>query len=177
MKKAWLNSFTTFVIIILIAILIMPTYAYAQTVGQFFQIFLIILVVIVVIFLIFREVICWYWKINEVVVLLTDIRRLLLTTQKDEGRLIGSQFKKEATQTATNNFEPSKSALLEDELQELKSYAGEDAVTIPYATHNEWICVCGTHNPLDRSKQNQNCSNCRRNRDFILSEYRKKEMK
>ncbi len=38
---------------------------------------LIALAVIVAIFLIIREIICWYWKINKAVNLLTDIRDLL----------------------------------------------------------------------------------------------------
>jgi len=43
----------------------------------------ILLVVCVVIFAVFREVICWYWKLNEIVVLLTDIK-VLLGGQKAE---------------------------------------------------------------------------------------------
>lgn len=35
------------------------------------------LVIIVVLFLIFREVLCWYWKINQNHALLTEIRDLL----------------------------------------------------------------------------------------------------
>ena len=38
---------------------------------------LVVAVVLVVIFLVFREVICWYWKINRSVALLTEIRDLL----------------------------------------------------------------------------------------------------
>lgn len=38
---------------------------------------LIALVVLVVIFLICRELFCWYWKINQRVALLTEIRDLL----------------------------------------------------------------------------------------------------
>jgi len=43
----------------------------------------ILLVVCVIIFAIFREVIRWYWKLNEIVVLLTDIK-VLLGGQKAE---------------------------------------------------------------------------------------------
>jgi len=62
--------------------------------------------------------------------------------------------------------------LSEAELQELKWSAGNDAVAIPYTTQIEWICVCGTHNPLKRNKKIQNCSNCHRNRDFVLSRWK-----
>jgi len=34
-------------------------------------------VVLVVIFLVFREFVCWYWKINQNIELLTEIRDLL----------------------------------------------------------------------------------------------------
>lgn len=34
-------------------------------------------VVLIVIFLVFREIFCWYWKINKSVALLTEIRDLL----------------------------------------------------------------------------------------------------
>ncbi len=90
--------------------------------------------------------------------LLTDIRNLLQATQNSE-RLSGSPSQTGSTQTVTtNNFEYSKSEISEEELQKLKSTAGNDVVTIPYTTQNEWICVCGTHNPLERNKQIQNCS-------------------
>lgn len=38
---------------------------------------LVFAVVAVIIFLVFREVFCWYWKINQNVALLTEIRNLL----------------------------------------------------------------------------------------------------
>lgn len=42
-------------------------------IGQLF----IVLLVVLVVFLILRELICWYWKINEKVALLKEIRDLL----------------------------------------------------------------------------------------------------
>ena len=39
---------------------------------------LIFLICVVIIFLVFREVICWYWKINQNIALLTEIRDLLV---------------------------------------------------------------------------------------------------
>jgi hypothetical protein len=38
-------------------------------------------VVVIVIFLVCREIICWYWKINQNVALLTEIRDLLLAAK------------------------------------------------------------------------------------------------
>jgi hypothetical protein len=35
---------------------------------------LVYLLVLLIVFLIFREVLCWYWKINRAVALLTEIR-------------------------------------------------------------------------------------------------------
>ena len=36
--------------------------------------FLIIFVIVLGIFLICREIVCWYWKVNQTVALLTEIR-------------------------------------------------------------------------------------------------------
>jgi hypothetical protein len=38
---------------------------------------LIALAVVLVVFLIVREVLCWYWKVNQAIALLTEIRDLL----------------------------------------------------------------------------------------------------
>lgn len=80
--------------------------------------------------------------------------------------------------TLSSEFSPTEYAqqsITNKELEELKRLAGEDAVTFAYATQTEWICVCGEHNPLDKGKQVQNCSNCHRNRNFVLEKYRKKD--
>lgn len=54
------------------------------------------LLIIVVLFLVFREFFLWYWKINEIVGLLADIRALLRQKQQGEG---------------TTEIEPSKPSL------------------------------------------------------------------
>jgi len=64
-----------------------------------------------------------------------------------------------------------------EELAKLKELAGEDAVTFAFATDKEWVCVCGTRNPLDKTKKIQNCSHCHRNRDFVLENYGKQNKK
>ncbi len=38
---------------------------------------LTVLAVVIVVFLIVREILCWYWKVNQAVALLTEIRDLL----------------------------------------------------------------------------------------------------
>jgi hypothetical protein len=43
---------------------------------------LAVILVILVVFLVFREVNCWYWKINKGLAVLEDIRDLL----KQEGK-------------------------------------------------------------------------------------------
>lgn len=45
--------------------------------GSVTSTLLITLVVLVVIFLVLREFFCWYWKINQSIALLTEIRDLL----------------------------------------------------------------------------------------------------
>ena len=60
-----------------------------------------------------------------------------------------------------------------ERLKKLKKMAGKDARNFAYATDKEWICICGTHNLLDRSMDIQNCSKCIRNRNFTLENYGK----
>jgi hypothetical protein len=42
----------------------------------------IALAILVVIFLVFREVVCWYWKINRMVELLESIEAILRTRDR-----------------------------------------------------------------------------------------------
>jgi len=62
-------------------------------------------------------------------------------------------------------------------IHRLKRLAGSDAVGFAYtigadsAADAEWVCVCGTHNPLDWDKPRQNCSKCGRERDATLADY------
>jgi C-terminal processing protease CtpA/Prc len=46
---------------------------------------LVFAVVIIVIFLVCREIVCWYWKINQNVALLTEIRDLLAMKENTRG--------------------------------------------------------------------------------------------
>jgi hypothetical protein len=53
----------------------------------------IFLVIVVIIFLVLREVVCWYWKINSSIALLTEIRDLLAAKGSPQtgGTPIGQQ--------------------------------------------------------------------------------------
>jgi len=44
---------------------------------ELIPIILIVVVVLIVVFLIFREIFCWYWKINDQITLQTENNRLL----------------------------------------------------------------------------------------------------
>ncbi len=72
----------------------------------------------------------------------------------------------------------------ENELAKLKQFVGEvkhtgkyvfNVVNFASVTDTEWICICGTHNPLDKTKEIQNCSKCNRNRDHVLENYTKEK--
>ena len=45
--------------------------------GSMMGAFLLFLGILVVLFLVCREIVCWYWKINQSVALLIEIRDLL----------------------------------------------------------------------------------------------------
>lgn len=57
--------------------------------------------------------------------------------------------------------------LSESELSKLKSEVGEDAVQLSSKDDQAWHCVCGSTNSLEL----KNCEECKRNRDFVLSNY------
>ena len=48
-----------------------------QFLGPMLGYLLVVLIVLAVIFLVLRELVCWYWKINQHIALLTEIRDLL----------------------------------------------------------------------------------------------------
>ena len=49
--------------------------------------FLFIIAFILLLFLIFREIVCWYWKINERLDVLYDIRKELSILNKSVARM------------------------------------------------------------------------------------------
>jgi hypothetical protein len=44
------------------------------------------ILVVLVIFFICRELVCWYWKINESITLLTEIRDALVSASKNQAK-------------------------------------------------------------------------------------------
>ena len=58
--------------------------------GNFSTQILIWLAIIAIAFLILREVVCWYWKINQSVGLLKEIRDLLITAQSVHANFTGN---------------------------------------------------------------------------------------
>ncbi len=74
MKKEWTNALLLFSIITFC----LPDYAHARGgYGEFIGSLLVTILILLVIFLILREVVCWYWKINETLSVLKQIRDLL----------------------------------------------------------------------------------------------------
>jgi len=63
---------------------------------------LIVLVVLIAIFLIFRELVCWYWKINERLNCLKDIRDLL---QKKHDLMIKNSEKEQIIIDCLNDLQ------------------------------------------------------------------------
>lgn len=65
---------------------------------------LIVLLAIILIFLIIREILCWYWKINEGLNSLNDIKREIATTNsllRNLDRSPGRPHQAEAEEQAT----------------------------------------------------------------------------
>ena|GEM_PF-2511071 len=83
--KKWVNCFC-FILALLFA---MPSYAFARGEGELIGMALIYFLIVVVVFLIFREVICWYWKINTRIELLANTMNLLTNqTNKRRSRIL-----------------------------------------------------------------------------------------
>ena len=59
-----------------------------------------------------------------------------------------------------------------EELDKLKSIAGEDASIFPEMQDNFWRCVCGRINELDQEL----CRRCMRERNYVLTELNRKSL-
>jgi hypothetical protein len=77
-KRAAVSGIISFFLILLAS----PAWASNGSFGDFFGYFLILLVINVILFLICREIVCWYFKINQRLELLTQIRDLLANMPK-----------------------------------------------------------------------------------------------
>ena len=56
---------------------------------------------------------------------------------------------------------------MDENLRELQELEGYDAVQFARKLSDGWICVCGTKN----TKDTLNCTNCHRNRDYVLEKW------
>jgi len=61
---------------------------------------IVVLITLVVIFLIARELVCWYWKINESLDVLKEIRDLLASQQNPIRALSPSEREEKETKKA-----------------------------------------------------------------------------
>lgn len=85
MKKNWI------VILLHVTVLsnVLSSYAYASGGGDdLISSLFFFIIVMGIIFLILREFFCWYWKINERLVVLKQIRDLLVTIAPEEAKAI-----------------------------------------------------------------------------------------
>ena len=138
MKNKWFKHFST----ISTYLFVFPYYSYAIDSETTFNLVLlsIILIVLILIFLICREIVCWYWKINIRVGLLTEIRDLL---------------KDISMKTDTDEKVLSDKAIEIFQLGEEKEEIGEDQDL------NTWRCTCGAEN-VGSSAYCSECNTIRR---------------
>lgn len=63
-----------------VILILIPSFAYARgnMYGELAGAFLVWLIIFFVVMLILREVVCWYWKINQQLVVLKEIRDALI---------------------------------------------------------------------------------------------------
>ncbi len=131
-------------------------------------VFVVGLIITIILFVVFREIVCWYWKINETVELLKDIRNLLQNSQNNGGAILQS-----IPNIASNSLVENSN----NKDNESENSGLDNAVGYSYMTATEWICICGTHNALNKNQKKQYCSNCLKNRDYVLKEFDKNKVK
>jgi hypothetical protein len=83
-------------------------------------IIILVIIGIIIVFLICREIVCWYWKINTLVELMTEQNRLL------------SEIAKKSSSLSQENI----------------SSSGNNSVPVNRNYGDTWICKkCGEKNP------------------------------
>ena len=65
-----------------------------QDVTNIIGIFIVVFAILFGIFMLLREVMCWYWKINQVVALLTSIDNKLSNNSNISSVAVGSGYSK-----------------------------------------------------------------------------------
>jgi len=91
---------------------------------------------------------------NLMIKLLVDIRDNTKSIKVEDIKKLGEE--NDYIQESTINYVDEKQPNSEG----TKKYA--------YLSDNEWVCVCGTSNPLNKKLKIQNCTNCGKNRDYVL---------
>ena len=76
----------------------------SQFLGPMLGYILVVLIVLAVIFLVLRELVCWYWKINQHIALLTEIRDLLAAKQISHGAPQSEQSEPSPTKPTRDEF-------------------------------------------------------------------------
>ena len=142
MKGKWTSILGLFSVLIIG----LPTYAHARGgYGEFIGSLLITLLVVLVIFLILREAVCWYWKINETLSVLKEIRDLLASKAPKSANKTG-QKKGIKDVSYDETTEPS------DETTERSDETGD-----PWEMYNEGYCPeCGAK----IVKNSKRCDSC-----------------
>ena len=97
--KSFLKNFS----LVLLFFIAIPSYAFARGEEELIVSILTILAVIAVVFLVLREVMCWYWKINEGLSLLKEIRNLLSKLSLDMDEFVGIEKKTDSDSEFENS--------------------------------------------------------------------------
>jgi hypothetical protein len=99
MKMKWFDCIG----IVALIFFAMPSYAYAGGEGgDAIVIFLMIFLIMGVVFLMGREVVCWYWKINQRIALMTEIRDLLKNLPSNNFQQVTEEIKKNVVPGSTS---------------------------------------------------------------------------
>jgi len=72
--------------------------------GDIILVLFIALGILIVIFLVLREMVCWYWKINDIVSLLKSIEAKLSINYNQSREILAHDYKKEPINSNTNNY-------------------------------------------------------------------------
>ncbi len=95
---------------------------------------LIVLVVVLGLFLIFREIVCWYWKVNQAIALLTEIRNHLANAApaRSMPQSIPQPPTEEASLAAARNLAASghNAAEISKELQKWRGLSPEESAEL-----------------------------------------------
>jgi hypothetical protein len=160
MKEKWISTFG----LLSILTIGLPSYAHARGgSGDLISSLLIALLVIFVIFLILREAVCWYWKINERISLLKEIRDLL--KNRDIDNSIGNVSSETSYESDDSQYEE---VISEEEI--LEELANGDGMSELPPTDSEIVDV---DNIEQQSNTDRFADEYEKTREVIVSEVSK----